>query len=81
MSEKPFDLIHGNLDKVAYVYLKDGRCFKGILLGYDKDLNIALGDASSDSDEAENVRVYERIIIRRNNILSIANDTGFIWEE
>jgi len=79
MSEKPFDLIHNNLDKIAFVYLRDGRCLKGTMLGYDKDLNIALGDATAET--GENARVYPRLIIRRNNILSIANDTGMIWEE
>jgi len=79
VSEKPFDLIHNSLEKEVKVYLRDGRLFVGIMSGYDKDLNIALSDVSVTEDGK--TKEYDQIVIRRNNILSIGNDEGILWEE
>ena len=79
MSEKPFDLIHNSLDREVKVFLRDGRLFVGIMRGYDKDLNLALDDATT--TDGESTKEYGRIIVRRNNILSISTEDGIIWEE
>ena len=79
MTEKPFDLIHKNLNKETYVYLKDGRLLNGKMIGYDKELNISLSNASYEKDDEK--KVYDKLVIRRNNILSIGNDEGMIWTE
>jgi len=79
LTEKPFDLIHKNLNKETYVYLKDGRLLNGKMIGYDKELNISLSNASYEKDDEK--KVYDKLVIRRNNILSIGNDEGMIWTE
>ncbi|MHC1604644.1 MAG: LSM domain-containing protein [Candidatus Methanofastidiosia archaeon] len=78
LSEKPFDLIHQNLDKLTSVYLRDGRILKGTMIGYDKDLNIALSDATEEFEDMH--RKLGKVIIRRNNILSIESDKGILWQ-
>ncbi|MHC1598464.1 MAG: LSM domain-containing protein [Candidatus Methanofastidiosia archaeon] len=79
MSEKPFDLIHKNLDKVVNVYLRDGRLLTGSMLGYDKDLNIALDHTTVVLEDGE--KSLGRVIIRRNNILSISSEDEILWQE
>ncbi|RZN45768.1 hypothetical protein EF808_06335 [archaeon] len=79
VSRKPFDLIHKNLDNDVEVYLRDGRMIRGRMVGYDKDLNIALADATS--QKGETTRDYKRLVLRRNNILSIGKEGDVIWEE
>lgn len=77
MSEKPFDLIHKNLNRTTYVYLRDGRLLTGKMIGYDKELNISLSDVHVDDNE----RIYDKLVIRRNNILSIGNDDEVVLME
>ncbi|MBN1785983.1 MAG: small nuclear ribonucleoprotein [Candidatus Methanofastidiosa archaeon] len=78
MIEKPFDLIHKNLNRQTFIYLKDGRLLAGKMIGYDKELNISLSDAFYEGRED---RVYDRVVIRRNNIISIGNEEEIIWTE
>lgn len=69
MSEKPLDLIHGNLDKQVLVQLKDGREILGILAGYDLDFNLTI-DKATISGEGEK-KGLGKIVLRHNNVISI----------
>jgi len=77
LTEKPFDLIHKNLNRQVYVYLRDGRLLTGKMIGYDKELNISLADVHIEEREKR----YDKLVIRRNNILSIGNDDEVIMLE
>jgi len=77
VTEKPFDLIHKNLNRQTYIYLRDGRLLTGKMIGYDKELNISLSDVYNEKNE----KIYDKLVIRRNNILSIGNDDELVMME
>ena len=69
-ASKPFDIVHGSLNKRVEIKLKDGRFVKGILIGYDTDLNLSIDDAEIVSDEIK--KKLGTVVIRKNNVVNFA---------
>jgi small nuclear ribonucleoprotein (snRNP)-like protein len=71
MSEnKPFDIVHGSLNKKVEIKLKDGRFVRGTLIGYDTDLNFSLDDAEIVGDEMK--KKLGTVVIRKNNVVNFS---------
>lgn len=63
---RPLDIVHKSLNKQVEITLKDGRCLKGELLGYDTDLNLSLGNAEMVSEKV--TKKLGTVVIRKNNV-------------
>ncbi len=70
-AEKPFDVVHKNIDQPISLVLKDGRKIDGTLAGYDLELNLVMQNVKI--LRGEDVKEKELIIVRRNNILAIGD--------
>ncbi len=44
MAQRPLDILNESLNGPVIVKLKDGRTFRGELLGYDIHMNLVLDD-------------------------------------
>jgi len=64
---RPFDLIHTSLGKELFVVTKGNKSYAGKLESYDAEINLYLKNAK----ETETGRVFERIVIKGGNILSL----------
>lgn len=66
----PLDLLEESLESVFVLTLKDGRNVQGKLVGFDQYMNLVLDDAEEQSQEEK--RALGRIVLRGNNIVTIA---------
>lgn len=66
----PLDLLEESLESAFVLTLKDGRNVQGKLVGFDQYMNLVLDDAEETFQEEK--RPLGRIVLRGNNIVSIA---------
>ena len=67
----PVGVLQKALNKKLNVPLKDGRILEGKLTGFDDHLNLVLED-SVESVEGEGQRRLGTLILRGNNVITIA---------
>jgi small nuclear ribonucleoprotein len=66
----PNTLLEQSLNKRVSLMLKDGRILEGKLVGYDDYMNMVLEDTEETTQER--VRRLGKVILRGNNVVSIA---------
>ena len=67
----PVGVLQKALNKKINVLLKDGRILEGKLTGFDDHLNLVLDD-TMETTEDESQRRLGTIILRGNNVITIA---------
>ncbi len=66
----PNTLLEQSLNKHVSLMLKDGRILEGKLVGFDDYMNMVLEDTEETTQER--VRRLGKVILRGNNVVSIA---------
>lgn len=66
----PNTLLEQSMNKRITLLLKDGRVLEGKLIGFDDYMNMVLEDTEETTQER--VRRLGKVILRGNNVVSIA---------
>jgi small nuclear ribonucleoprotein len=66
----PQNLLEKSLNKRVSLLLKDNRILEGKLVGYDDYMNMVLDETEEDNKETK--RKLGTVILRGNNVVSIA---------
>ena len=66
----PNTLLEQSLNRRVSLLLKDGRILEGKLVGFDDYMNMVLEDTEETTQER--VRRLGKVILRGNNVVSIA---------
>ena len=66
----PNTLLEQSLNHRVVLLLKDGRILEGKLVGFDDYMNMVLEDTEETTDER--VRRLGKVLLRGNNVVSIA---------
>jgi small nuclear ribonucleoprotein len=69
-NKKPLNVLNGNANKPAYVRLKNGLSYKGVIARCDSQMNIILNQAVEYSSGDPSVSLGT-VLIRGNNVLYI----------
>ncbi len=76
---KPMDILKSSITKNVLIDVKGNREYSGILEGYDVYMNIVLQNASEIINK-ENRGVYERILVRGDNVIFVSPSKGDVNE-
>jgi small nuclear ribonucleoprotein len=66
----PLTVLEKAMHKRITLLLKDGRVLEGKLMGFDDYMNIVLDD--TEESQEDNVRRLGTVVLRGNNVVSIA---------
>ncbi len=66
----PNTLLEQSINKRVVLLLKDGRVLEGKLIGFDDYMNMVLEDTEETTEER--VRRLGKVVLRGNNVVSIA---------
>ncbi|MEE8199339.1 MAG: LSM domain-containing protein [Thermoplasmata archaeon] len=67
---QPLQILEKSLNKKISLILKDDRVLVGTLVGYDDYMNMVLED--TEETQGEQVRRVGTVILRGNNVVTIA---------
>ncbi len=76
---KPMDILKSSITKNVLIDVKGNREYSGILEGYDVYMNIVLQNASEIINK-ENKGVYDRILVRGDNVIFVSPSKGDVNE-
>ncbi len=76
---KPMDILKSSITKNVLIDVKGNREYSGILEGYDVYMNIVLQNASEIINK-ENRGVYDRILVRGDNVIFVSPSKGDVNE-
>lgn len=71
MAQRPLDILNESLNGPVIVKLKDGRTFRGELLGYDIHMNLVL-DETEEIENREAARKLGTVVVRGDNVVYIS---------
>ncbi|MEA2046787.1 MAG: LSm family protein [Euryarchaeota archaeon] len=71
MAQRPLDILNESLNGPVIVKLKDGRTFRGELLGYDIHMNLVL-DETEEIENGEAARKLGTVVVRGDNVVYIS---------
>ncbi len=71
MAQRPLDILNESLNEPVIVKLKDGRTFRGELLGYDIHMNLVL-DETEEIEDGEAARKLGTVVVRGDNVVYIS---------
>jgi small nuclear ribonucleoprotein len=66
----PLTVLEKSMNKRISLLLKDGRVLEGKLMGFDDYMNIVLEETEESMED--NVRRLGTVVLRGNNVVSIA---------
>lgn len=68
----PATLLENSVDKRVSLLLKDGRSMEGKLTGFDGYMNMVLDEAVETAADGHEGRRLGKVVLRGNNVVSIA---------
>jgi len=71
MAQRPLDILNESLNEPVIVKLKDGRTFRGELMGYDIHMNLVLDDTEYIED-GEAAQKLGTVVVRGDNVVYIS---------
>ena len=72
---KPMDVLKNSIERNVLVDVKGNRGYSGILEGYDIYMNLVIRNAG-EMIGGENRGVYERILVRGDNVIFVSPSKG-----